>query len=71
MEKHQKTIKQEYPEGMTFMSAQRVLLMYFSYLFGLIGFFPIHEDILCLPLMTASFRRLKNREMSSFQYFAL
>ena len=53
------------------MSGHRVLLMYFVYLFGFIGWLPIYEDVLCLPLMTPNFRRLKRREMGTAEYWTL
>ena len=67
----QKAVKAAYPEGLTFMSGQRVMLLYVVYFLGLVGLFPIYEDVLCLPVMTQSFRRLKQREMSASAYFTL
>ena len=52
-----------------FFSAQKGLLMYIAYLLGFVGFLPLDEHILCSPIMTPSFRRVKRAEMPSLKAF--
>lgn len=43
--------------------------MYIAYLLGFVGFLPLDEHILCSPIMTPSFRRVKRAEMPTLKAF--
>ena len=46
------------------MSVQKVLTVYFSYVFGLVGLLPISENTMQVPIMTNKFTHMKYHELS-------
>ena len=46
------------------MSTQKVLTVYFSYVFGLVGFLPISENTMQVPIMTRKHSQMKYDEVS-------
>lgn len=53
----------KYNDNMTFFSAPRCIQLFLMYFVGLAGFMKIYERILCIPLPTEVYSRLKKREI--------
>ena len=65
--KHNKNINEEIPNALKFMSFLKVLIVYFSYIIGIIGLIPIKENLMAPPIMTKRFSELKLSEMTHFK----
>ena len=50
------------PNCLKFIAAQKVLAIYFSYLFGLVGFLPISENVMSVPIMSKRYTQVKFSE---------
>ena len=48
---------------MKFMTMGKIILIYLAYFFGFISLVGIDEDIMGIPLMTGTFKKLKVKEM--------
>ena len=59
-----RNIYQSMPNCLKFMSTQKVLTVYFSYVFGLVGFLPISENTMQVPIMTRKHSQMKYDEVS-------
>ncbi|OMJ72489.1 hypothetical protein SteCoe_29053 [Stentor coeruleus] len=67
--KNNDLVRKHINNTLTFMTLEKVLLIYFSYIFGLVGFIPITENSICLPIMTRTFEKLKYSELPYFKAF--
>ncbi|CAG9318930.1 GDPD1 [Blepharisma stoltei] len=63
------SLRKAIPGAYTFMPMRKVLIVYLSYLVGLIGFIKITEDFMDVPIMTPEFINLKKQEMGKFRAF--
>jgi hypothetical protein len=67
--KNSRAIQREIKGGIYFMPMMTVILIYLSYLIGVIGLIPIRESIMAVPIMTSQFTLLKKSEMGAFRAY--
>lgn len=61
--KFNKKIQSEGLGTMKFMTMGKIILIYLAYFFGFISLVGIDEDLMGIPLMTETFKKLKVKEM--------
>jgi hypothetical protein len=49
------------------MTMGKIIFIYLAYLLGFITLISINEDIIALPIMTETFKKLKIEEMGKFR----